>query len=631
MKNYPIDNDDFESFLTDVKSDFKPASGFKKELADKMKKKYEQTQWGMFLMDLFSSRLALGGLGGLLILVIIFTIYGKPGQIPDQIKPYLSSAKTDDWLYNPSDVKNDLFSYGIGGKSAPMMATQQGASMKTAAEANIGFSTGGAKDVNNFRENIKNGYLPLATDITYEGLYYDYFFDTGRKESCKELFCPSYSYAVSRDPYSKNNEYYMTVGLNSGVQEKDFARKKLNLLIVLDISGSMGSSFDRYYYDRINQVNPEVPEESNKSKMTIANEAVVALIDELRPDDRFGVVLFDDQAYEGKKLGPVSRMDVGAIKEHILEIRERGGTNHEAGFQMGQRFIKDSKYAADPGYENRIILITDAMPNTGSTDAGSLLGMIADAEADKIYTTFIGVGIDFNTELIEKISKVRGANYYSVHSSTEFKDRLSREFEYMVTPLVFDLSLNFLSEGWKIERVFGSPDTGETDRLMYVRTLFPSASEGGETKGGVVLLKLGKIGENNTIRLRTDYTDTSGKKHQSEKSVNLNENTIETYPNNGIRKAILLTRYANLMKYMIEVKKTSRVPQYFSDSLQKSGIPLVGDVKLGQWERVSTPLTLSTEDKVAISQFRDYFTEEANAIGDPTLNKEKELLELLSQ
>lgn len=27
-----------------------------------------------------------------------------------------------------------------------------------------------------------------------------------------------------------------------------------------------------------------------------------------------------------------------------------------------------------------------------------------------------GVGLDFNTELIEEISKVRGANYYSVHS-----------------------------------------------------------------------------------------------------------------------------------------------------------------------------------------------------------------------
>ena len=33
---------------------------------------------------------------------------------------------------------------------------------------NMGFSVGGAKDIANFRENIKQGYLPLPTDITYE-------------------------------------------------------------------------------------------------------------------------------------------------------------------------------------------------------------------------------------------------------------------------------------------------------------------------------------------------------------------------------------------------------------------------------------------------------------------------------
>ena len=33
-------------------------------------------------------------------------------------------------------------------------------------EYSIGLSTGGAKDINNFRENIKNGYFPISTDIT---------------------------------------------------------------------------------------------------------------------------------------------------------------------------------------------------------------------------------------------------------------------------------------------------------------------------------------------------------------------------------------------------------------------------------------------------------------------------------
>ena len=37
---------------------------------------------------------------------------------------------------------------------------------------------GGAADVANFRENIKQGFLPLPTDVTFGGLSKDYYFDT---------------------------------------------------------------------------------------------------------------------------------------------------------------------------------------------------------------------------------------------------------------------------------------------------------------------------------------------------------------------------------------------------------------------------------------------------------------------
>ena len=44
-----------------------------------------------------------------------------------------------------------------------------------------------------------------------------------------------------------------------------------------------------------------------------------------------------------------------------------------------------------------------------------------------------GVGLDFNTELVESIAKVKGANYFAVHSPGEFRRRLVDEFDYAVT------------------------------------------------------------------------------------------------------------------------------------------------------------------------------------------------------
>lgn len=65
-----------------------------------------------------------------------------------------------------------------------------------------GIYAGGAQDVENFRENVKAGYLPLPTDVTFEGVVKDYYFDTSapNQQPCKDLFCPAYSAAASGDP-----------------------------------------------------------------------------------------------------------------------------------------------------------------------------------------------------------------------------------------------------------------------------------------------------------------------------------------------------------------------------------------------------------------------------------------------
>jgi Ca-activated chloride channel family protein len=133
---------------------------------------------------------------------------------------------------------------------------------------------GGAQDIENFRENIEAGYLPLPTDLSFEGLAKDYFFDTSRSacervrafeshtggthwlsclqparaalpplhslpllgghvfgrqpharpcsnstSPCTQLFCPVYSVGLSPDPLldtPESREFYMAVGLDSG-------------------------------------------------------------------------------------------------------------------------------------------------------------------------------------------------------------------------------------------------------------------------------------------------------------------------------------------------------------------------------------------------------------------------------
>ena len=352
---------------------------------------------------------------------------------------------------------------------------------------NIGLAAGGAKDIANFRENIRNNYLPLPTDVTYEGLFYDYYFDTGAVEPTNKLFSPSYSSAVTRDPISHQTEYYLSVGLNSGMKESDFQRKKLNLVIVLDNSGSMGESYNQYYYDRFgNQVDAYAEEGINRrTKMQSADESVVSILDQLNGDDRFAIVTFNSNACLVKPMGLVSQTDMRDVKNRVLDINAGGSTNLDAGLQMATEQFNNLYEINNYEYENRIIVLTDAQPNTGDYSSSGSWASPRKTPTNRIYTTVIGIGVDFNSQLIEQITKIKGANYYSVHSPREFSQRVEDEFEYMVTPLVFNLQLNFQSRGWRIEKVFGSPEADEaTGNLMKINTLFPSKSEGGETRGG---------------------------------------------------------------------------------------------------------------------------------------------------
>lgn len=559
----------------------------------------------------------------------------------------------DDWKYSDKKQDNDDYSGVVYESAAKGITTAETGVMN---DSTLGFSVGGAKGIENFRENIRNRYLPISTDITYNGLFYDYYFDTGRSgenNNSKEMFYPTYSTAVSTDPISGYPEYYMTVGLNSNIKQSDFQRKKLNLVVVMDISGSMSSGFAEYYYGGTALEGDKIRDK--RSKMTIANESLNCLIDQLKDDDRFGIVLFDNGSYLAKPVNLVGETDIAKTKEHILEIKPRGGTNFEAGYKGGTELFTEEMLNNDE-YDNRIIVITDAMPNLGTTSKDGLTKFVKDNAEKGIYTSFVGVGVDFNTEVIECLSDVKGANYYSVHNSEEFKKKMGDEFDFMVTPLVFDLELKLDSNQYEIREVYGTDTKAKTTgTIMKVNTLFPSSSNSeGEVKGGVILIKLSPRmftteypnEQAMYTKVVVSYKDKDGNSHSNEQKVDFNMSDKDRYDNTGIRKAIALTRYANVMKDWILYERAKDIERNDTDILikdknrvlitEETGIikcpycePEIIRTFLGENERQSKAINVSLEYVDVLMKVKNYLKNEIKEIGDNDMNQEVELLDLL--
>jgi Ca-activated chloride channel family protein len=395
----------------------------------------------------------------------------------------------------------------------------------------------------------------------------------------------------------------------------------------------MSSPFNEYYYDNTGNQRRLDIRERNLAKMEVAKDAVVTVLDQLDSGDRFGIVLFNNRAHLLEPMTSVRRADMNEVEDSIFEIRPGGNTNMSSGMKLATELLDD--YDNDPyEYENRIVFLTDAMPNTGVIGSYSLLRLLNNNANDRIYTTFIGIGVDFNTELVEDITKTKGANYYSVHSPRDFMQRMDEEFDYMVTPLVFDLLLSLDARGWDIEQVYGSPEADKArGDLMKINTLFPSKKEGGETKGGLILLKLKKRGSGwGDIKLRVSYEDRGGYKDRSEATIYFEDARPEYFENSGIRKGILLARYADLMKdWTIDEWEHAHWSRPWDPRVSEEDGIVIPPSGLGKWERQSLPLMVSAEYRMLLREFSDYFYDEMDEIGDYELEQELEILEALSR
>ena len=191
----------------------------------------------------------------------------------------------------------------------------------------------------------------------------------------------------------------------AGRQGHRHDRRPVNLCVVLDRSGSM----------------------SEEDKMTFAKSALYALVDDLRSDDLFSLVIYDDEV---DVLRPSMRVghDRERIRSLIDEIRPRGWTNLGGGMQEG---FRQAERTAGEEYVNRVILLSDGLANQGITDQEQLERIARRFRSRSISLTTIGVGLDYNENLMMGLSESGGGNYYFLESCRNLASVFHKEFDAM--------------------------------------------------------------------------------------------------------------------------------------------------------------------------------------------------------
>lgn len=169
------------------------------------------------------------------------------------------------------------------------------------------------------------------------------------------------------------------------------ARPPVNLALVIDRSGSMGGE-----------------------KIQRAKEAAVEALRRLAPDDIISVVVYD---HEVETVVPAQRAaNAEWIEGRIRAIQSRGNTALFAGVSQGASEVRKH---LEGRFVHRVILLSDGLANVGPADPGDLGRLGAALVKEHISVSTVGVGTDYNEDLMTKLSQNSDGNAYFVENSRD--------------------------------------------------------------------------------------------------------------------------------------------------------------------------------------------------------------------
>jgi Ca-activated chloride channel family protein len=336
----------------------------------------------------------------------------------------------------------------------------------TFGASDMGVTQGGAQDIQLAREIIEAGGVPTDGFFTAEGLFSEHDLPLDG-EPCEQVLCPRAATAMIDPVDGSGPQLLVQLGFGTDITQDDFQRRPLNLAVVVDVSGSMDGG-----------------------KLDAVKEALNTMADQLDDGDQVALVAFDDRAWIELEQVTMDERGLRELRQAIDHLRPMGSTNIEAGLQLGYGEV--APHAAMPGVEDRVMLFTDAQPNTGNTGLGTFLGMARYYSEAGIGLSVFGVGLDLGTELATEVSETRGGNYFYLADEDAIAKVFDEEFDFMVSPVAYDLEVLVTPRtGWLVGDAYGAPLDEQAQVVDFgASTLFLSKRHGGM---GVTLVADGQI------------------------------------------------------------------------------------------------------------------------------------------
>lgn len=215
-----------------------------------------------------------------------------------------------------------------------------------------------------------------------------------------------------------------------------------DLVVVLDRSGSMQGP-----------------------PMVFARAAVLELLDQLSPRDRFALVTYASDGEVTIPLGEATPQARVGWRARVARVTPAGGTHMALGLDLAHQLVAGARLA---GRAPRVILISDGHANEGDYSLHGLRQRAARAVAGEYVLSSVGVGAGFDETVMGAIADAGTGNFYYLPDATRLAGVFADEFASARETIAAALEVAIVpADGVQVESASGYPLEREGRTLRF--------------------------------------------------------------------------------------------------------------------------------------------------------------------
>ena len=340
-------------------------------------------------------------------------------------------------------------------------------------------------------------------------------------------------------PLSPKQKAIVKINLDGLAPVRPSQRPPVNLSVVLDRSGSMKGA-----------------------KLAAAKEGTILALRRLNADDIFSLVVYD---HEVQTLIPPRHVtDRDALERIVQEIGTGGYTALFGGVSQGAAEVR--KHLNQP-YIHRVLLLSDGLANVGPSSPAELGRLGAALLEEGISVTTLGVGDDFNEDMMIRLSQASDGNSYYAASSNELPAIFARELGDVLTVVAKSLTLTITCEkGIKPLRLIGREGAIRGQQVE----LFFNQIYGQQTKVALLEVEISREGDESrkpVALAEARYQDVVAQKESSIQSQKLaarfsaDQNEVMASANYEVEQEVLLNALAAAQDQAVDLADKGKVEE----------------------------------------------------------------------